>query len=159
MSRLESGQRRPSLELLFPIALAHQIPLDELVAVPQVGDPRVQLAPRQAHGRTVVPLTRHPGGLQAYKIIIPDGQHEPDPRTHEGYEWLYVLSGRLRLWLAEHDLGFLPMPDGGRREAALAADYNAEMIEHVERHRWVRDRAIFVGDPEDVVPTWMRYLM
>jgi transcriptional regulator with XRE-family HTH domain len=108
LSRLESGQRRPSLELLLPIALAHRVPLDELVAAPQVGDPRVHLAPRQANGRTVVPLTRQPGGLQAYKIIIPGGQHEPDPRTHEGYEWLYVLSGRLRLRLAEHDLTLDP---------------------------------------------------
>ena len=44
------------------------------------------------------------------------------------------------------------MPSGGEREAFLTADYNAEMIEHVERHPGVRDRAIFVGDPEDVIP-------
>ncbi len=44
------------------------------------------------------------------------------------------------------------MPDGGEREAALTADYNAEMIEHIARHPRVRDRAIFVGDPDDIVP-------
>jgi transcriptional regulator with XRE-family HTH domain len=104
LSRLESGQRRPSLELLLPIALAHQVALDELVGAPEVGDPRVRLAPRVHHGRTVIPLTRQPGGLQAWKIVIPAGEHRPDPRTHEGYEWLYVLSGRLRLVVAEHDL-------------------------------------------------------
>ncbi|MEH1122878.1 helix-turn-helix domain-containing protein [Micromonospora sp. CPCC 206061] len=104
LSRLEAGQRRPSLELLLPIAQAHQVPLDELVGAPEVGDPRVRLQPRQAHGRTVLPLTRQPGALQAWKIIIPANQDEPDPRVHEGYEWLYVLSGQLRLVLGEHDL-------------------------------------------------------
>ncbi|MEU3166461.1 XRE family transcriptional regulator [Streptosporangium sp. NPDC006930] len=104
LSRLESGQRKPSLELLFPIALAHQVPLDELVGTPEVGDPRVRLTPRRAHGRIVVPLTRQPGGIAAWKILVPADQTEPDPRVHDGYEWLYVLSGRLRLVLADHDL-------------------------------------------------------
>ncbi|CAL9517589.1 HTH-type transcriptional regulator PuuR [Streptomyces sp. enrichment culture] len=108
LSRLESGQRRPSLELLLPLAKAFQVPLDELVGAPPVGDPRVRLAPRQIQGgRTVVPLNAHPGPLQAYKMIIPgqpEGQPVPDQRTHEGYEWLYVLSGRLRLLLADRDL-------------------------------------------------------
>ncbi|MFE2426121.1 helix-turn-helix domain-containing protein [Streptomyces sp. NPDC059373] len=104
LSRLESGQRRPSLELLLPLAGAYQVPLDELVGAPEVGDPRVRLAPRTTPGGTVVPLTRSPGPLQAFKMIIPDRGAEPDPRTHEGYEWLYVLNGRLRLVLADHDL-------------------------------------------------------
>ena len=104
LSRLESGQRKPSLELLLPISAAHQVPLDELVGAPQVGDPRVRLEPRRNGDRTVVPLTRQPGGLQAYKMIIPVSTAEPDLRTHEGYEWLYVLSGRLRLVLATHDV-------------------------------------------------------
>ncbi|MPZ86022.1 MAG: helix-turn-helix domain-containing protein [Actinophytocola sp.] len=104
LSRLESGQRKPSLELLLPISAAHQVPLDELVGAPKVGDPRVRLEPRLVGGRTVVPLTRQPGGLQAYKMILPPESREPDPRTHEGYEWIYVLAGRLRLVLAEHDI-------------------------------------------------------
>jgi transcriptional regulator with XRE-family HTH domain len=108
LSRLESGGRRATLELLLPIARAHQVPLDELVGAPEVGDPRVRLAPTEMHGMTTIPLTRRPGGLQAYKMIIrPRGEH-PDPRTHEGYEWLYVLSGRLRLVLADHDLVLKP---------------------------------------------------
>ncbi len=104
LSRLESGQRRPSLELLLPIAQAHRVPLDELVGAPEVGDPRVRLKPRRVHGRTVIPLTQQPGALQAWKVIIPAGQAEPDPRSHEGYEWLYVLAGRLRLVLAGREL-------------------------------------------------------
>ncbi|MEU5885119.1 XRE family transcriptional regulator [Spirillospora sp. NPDC047279] len=104
LSRLESGQRRPSLELLLPIAQAHQVPLDELVGAPEVGDPRIRLTPREVGGRTIVPLTRQPGGVQAYKMVIPADGCTPDLRVHEGYEWMYVLSGRLRLVLAEHDI-------------------------------------------------------
>ncbi|NEB78404.1 helix-turn-helix transcriptional regulator [Streptomyces sp. SID14478] len=104
LSRLESGLRRPSLELLLPIARAHQVPLDELVGAPPVGDPRVRLKPIQHFGRTMIPLTRQPGGLQAYKVIEPTRQVEPDPRTHEGYEWIYMLSGKLRLVLGDHDV-------------------------------------------------------
>jgi len=107
LSRLESGQRRPTLELLLPLARAHQVPLDELVGAPETGDPRVHLRPRTAtHGLTVVPLTRRPGGIQAFKMVYaphtPAG--EPELQTHEGYDWVYVLSGRLRLLLGEHDV-------------------------------------------------------
>nr|WP_206441187.1 XRE family transcriptional regulator [Streptomyces boncukensis] len=104
LSRLESGQRRPSLELLLPIAQAHQVPLDELVGAPEVGDPRVRLRPKQVNGNTVLPLTRQTGPLQSFKMVLPAGRSTPQPVTHEGYEWLYVLAGRLRLVLADHDL-------------------------------------------------------
>lgn len=104
LSRLETGQRRPSLELLLPIAQAHQVPLDELVGAPEVGDPRVRLTPRRVNDQVVLPLTRHPGPLQAFKSIIPASRSTPDMCTHEGFEWLYVLAGRLRLVLADHDL-------------------------------------------------------
>ncbi|MFI2642459.1 helix-turn-helix domain-containing protein [Streptomyces sp. NPDC018610] len=105
LSRLESGLRKPSLELLLPIAQAHQVPLDELVGAPPVGDPRVRARkPIVRGGRTHWPLTRQPGGLQAYKVLEPRRRLDPDPRTHEGYEWLYVLSGKLRLVLGEHDV-------------------------------------------------------
>ncbi|SCX51094.1 transcriptional regulator, XRE family with cupin sensor [Klenkia marina] len=114
LSRLESGGRKPTLELLLPIARAHGVPLDELVGAPAVGDPRVRADPVQMHGMTMWPLSTQPGGLQAYKLLIPPGspRTEPDQKTHEGYDWLYVLSGRLRLVLAEHDLVL------GRGEAA-----------------------------------------
>jgi transcriptional regulator with XRE-family HTH domain len=104
LSRLENGQRRPSLELLLPLAQAYQVPLDDLVGAPEVGDPRVQVKPRRVNGRTVLPLTRQPGGVQAWKIIIPATQSKPNPRVHDGYEWLYVLSGRMRLILGDQDL-------------------------------------------------------
>ncbi|MFF4901363.1 helix-turn-helix domain-containing protein [Streptomyces sp. NPDC001068] len=104
LSRLEAGLRKPSLELLLPIAQAHQVPLDELVGAPPVGDPRVRARPMERYGRTFWPLTRQPGGLQAFKVVEPKRNLDPEPRTHEGYEWLYVLSGKLRLVLGEHDV-------------------------------------------------------
>jgi transcriptional regulator with XRE-family HTH domain len=103
LSRLENGQRRPSLELLLPLAQAYRIPLGELVGAPDVGDPRIRLKPRRVKGRTVLPLTP-PGGVQAWKILIPSTQSTPALRTHDGYEWLYVLSGSMRLILDDEDI-------------------------------------------------------
>ena len=110
LSRLESGQRRPTLELLLLLARAHQVPLDELVDAPQTGDPRVHPRPIMRNGATYLPLTRRPGGVQAFKLIYPPRYPtcEPEPKVHEGYEWLYVLSGRLRLVLGPHDVILLP---------------------------------------------------
>jgi len=104
LSRLESGQRKPSLELLLPIAQAHGVPLDDLVGAPEIGDPRIRLRPRTRNGRMVVPLTQQNGGMHAWKVVIPPERGEPKLRTHEGYEWLYVLAGRLRLILGDHDI-------------------------------------------------------
>ena len=104
LSRLENGQRRTRLELLLPLAQAYRVPLDDLVGAPEVGDPRVRLKASRVNGRTVLPLTRQPGGLQAWKIVVPPSKTEPQPKAHEGHEWLYVLSGRMRLILGEHDL-------------------------------------------------------
>jgi transcriptional regulator with XRE-family HTH domain len=106
LSRLESGQRKPTLELLLPLATAHQVPLDEIVDAPPVGDPRVRPKPIVRHGMTYLPLTRRPGGVQAFKQIIPPNwpPDEPKPTRHDGYEWLYVLNGRVRLLLADHDV-------------------------------------------------------
>src|SRR3954466_5992796 len=107
LSRLESGERRPTLELLLPLARVHDVPLDELVGAPPTRDPRVHLRPRTAHhGTTVVPLTRRPGGIQAFKMVYPPRTPPGDAelKVHEGYDWLYVLAGRMRVRLAEHDV-------------------------------------------------------
>ena len=110
LSRLESGARRPTLELLLPLARTFGVTLDELVDAPPTGDPRVHLRPVQRGGMTMLPLSRRAGGVQAYKIIISPGgrSREPDPKSHEGYEWLYVLDGRLRVVLGDHDLVLTP---------------------------------------------------
>ncbi|GGQ78989.1 helix-turn-helix domain-containing protein [Couchioplanes azureus] len=106
LSRLESGRRRATLELLLPLAQAYRVPLDELVGAPATGDPRIYARPvKHRSGQTIIPLSRQATGLQAFKMIIPAGPpKKPDPQTHEGYEWLYVLTGRLRIVLGEHDL-------------------------------------------------------
>jgi transcriptional regulator with XRE-family HTH domain len=105
LSRLESGGRKPTLELLLALARAYQVPLDDLVGAPPAGDPRVQLRPFRRHDRTLIPLTQRPSGPRAYKMIIPPAGPNGDmeQKVHEGYEWMYVLSGQLRLRLAEHD--------------------------------------------------------
>jgi transcriptional regulator with XRE-family HTH domain len=103
LSRLETGQRRPTLELLLALSRAYRVPLDELVGAPDVGDARIRLKPGRVKGRTVIPLTRHPDGIQAWKIVIPAGMVNPEPRSHDGYEWIYVLSGHMRLVLGDQD--------------------------------------------------------
>jgi transcriptional regulator with XRE-family HTH domain len=107
LSRLESGTRRPTLELLLPLARVHQIPLDELVGAPEAEDPRIRPKPQQIQGRTLIPLTRRPGGVRAYKMVVP-AEAEGDQQSHEGYEWIYVLDGRLRLRLGDLDLVLAP---------------------------------------------------
>lgn len=105
LSRLESGKRQPTLQLLIPLARAHRVALDQLVAAPATGDPRVHLKPfRKRAGSVIVPLTDYPGRVQVFKEVL--APRAPRLVTHEGYEWLYVLAGQLRLILgsAEHVL-------------------------------------------------------
>jgi transcriptional regulator with XRE-family HTH domain len=111
LSRLEAGLRRPTLEQLLPLASAYGATLDELVDAPVTGDPRINLRPIAAGGGVkILPLTRRAGGIQAYKFVLPAGKddQEPDLRTHEGYDWAYVLNGTLRLVLGEHDMLLKP---------------------------------------------------
>jgi transcriptional regulator with XRE-family HTH domain len=110
LSRLESGQRRPTLELLLPLARTYGVTIDELVGGPATGDPRVHMQPIKRHGAVIIPLTEKAGGISAFKYILPAQRKPsvPDPRTHEGYEWLYVLSGKLRLILGEQELVLKP---------------------------------------------------
>jgi pimeloyl-ACP methyl ester carboxylesterase/predicted glycosyltransferase len=84
---------------------------------------------------------------EPYDLWIGDEAWELDYFLHENPE----LKRAAYCWLTDF-VGWLPMPDGGEREAFLTADYNAEMVEHIERFPRLRDRAIFVGNPEDVVP-------
>jgi transcriptional regulator with XRE-family HTH domain len=102
LSRLENGQRRPTLELLLPLAWTYRVPLDDLVGAPDVGDPRIWMRPRRVKERTVIPLTSE-GLVQAWKILIPAALSEPRIRSHDGTEWICVLSGELRLILADDD--------------------------------------------------------
>ncbi len=82
-----------------------------------------------------------------YDLVIGDEAWDVDHYLHENPD----LKRTAFVWMTDF-VGWLPMPAGGEREAFLTADYNAEMIEHVERFPRVRDRAIFVGEPDDIVP-------
>jgi pimeloyl-ACP methyl ester carboxylesterase/predicted glycosyltransferase len=84
---------------------------------------------------------------EQYDLWIGDEAWELDYYLHENPE----LKRAAYVWLTDF-VGWLPMEDGGEHEAFLTADYNAEMIEHIARFGRVRDRAVFVGNPEDVVP-------
>jgi transcriptional regulator with XRE-family HTH domain len=107
LSRLESGKRRPTLELLIPLARTHRVALDQLVAAPATGDPRVHLKPhRRERGSVLVPLTQYPGRVQVFKQVL--AYREPKLVTHAGYEWLYVLAGELRLILGEREFTVRP---------------------------------------------------
>ena len=111
LSRLEAGLRRPTLEQLLPLARFYGVTIDELVDAPPTGDPRITLRPiKGSNGSIILPLTRRPGGIQAYKFVLPAGSDdaEPELRTHEGYDWAYVLDGTLRLVLGDHDLTLQP---------------------------------------------------
>jgi pimeloyl-ACP methyl ester carboxylesterase len=84
---------------------------------------------------------------EPYDLVIGDESWEVDHFLHENPEEKRTAY----VWLTDF-VGYLPMPDGAARESLLTADYNAEMIEHIERFPRLRDRAIFVGNPDDIVP-------
>jgi predicted glycosyltransferase len=82
-----------------------------------------------------------------YDLVIGDEAWDVDYFLHENPELKRFAFG----WLTDF-VGWLPMPEGGAAERALTADYNAEMIEQRERFKRIRDRSIFVGEPDDIVP-------
>lgn len=104
LSRLESGGRRPSLDVLLPLARCYRVPLDDLVGAPSTGDPRIHPKPVKRGDRVYLALSRATDGMQAFKVLVapqkPADREKPVTlRVHEGTEWCYVLAGRLRLQL------------------------------------------------------------
>ena len=99
LSRLESGKRRPTLELLLPLAGVYGIALDDLVGAPMTGDPSLHLRPHRSRGTTVIPLVPHPERVWAFKQVIAPQRAEPELSSHAGHQWICVLTGRLRLIL------------------------------------------------------------
>ncbi len=82
-----------------------------------------------------------------YDLVIGDEAWDVDYFLHENPE----LKRTAYAWFTDF-VGWLPMPDGGAEESALTTDYNAEMIEHRARYERLRDRSVFVGNPDDIVP-------
>jgi transcriptional regulator with XRE-family HTH domain len=112
LSRLESGKRRLALDHLPRLASALSVSTDELLRAPDAEDPRVKGASHTRDGVTYWPLTRGgpAGGLHAFKIRVSARRRTPptELRVHDGQEWLYVLSGRLRLLLGDRDFVIKP---------------------------------------------------
>ncbi|MGV0786050.1 XRE family transcriptional regulator [Mycolicibacterium sp. XJ2] len=111
LSRLESGKRRLALDHLPRLAAALSVSTDELLRAPEAEDPRVRSGSHTTHGITYWPLTRQSaGGLHAFKIRISTRRRNPPAElpVHEGQDWMYVLSGHLRLILGERDFTVKP---------------------------------------------------
>lgn len=106
LSRLESGQRQASLELLVPLVTVLGLTLDDLVRADPV-DPRVRRATRRRDGMVIAPLTLEHSSLQTFKITFPPTAEAASPKVHDGAEWFFVLSGVVRLVLdgVEHEIG------------------------------------------------------
>ncbi|MET9361782.1 helix-turn-helix domain-containing protein [Streptomyces sp. NPDC006632] len=108
LSRIETGRRRPTLEVVLRLAREYAVPLDELAgAAPAPPVVRRPSAARSGDDKAVLPLTRYVGGLHAHKHVLPAVEEPPvRPRqvSHDGYEWLCVLYGRLWLALGAQDL-------------------------------------------------------
>lgn len=123
LSRLESGRRRLTLELLLSLAKTYGTTLDELVTDEPMGDPRVNLRAMNHGPMTIVPLCRRAGGVNAFKVVLHPREvnTEPEQRSHEGWQWLVVLEGRLQLTL-------------NRREFELAPGEAAEFDTHAPHH-------------------------
>lgn len=105
LSRLESGARKATLELLLPLARLYETSLDELVGARHPG-PHLHQRPVRRHGGIVIPLNPRPGGLQAMKEILPASRVglAPDPQTHPGYKWVHILDGTLRLLVGDNEV-------------------------------------------------------
>jgi len=112
LSRLEAGRRRLALDHIPPLAAALGVSADELLGSAPAPDPRVRARPRRRDGLTMWPLTRGApaGGLVAYKIVMDAARNRPPEElpVHEGHDWLYVLSGRMRLMLGDRDMTIEP---------------------------------------------------
>jgi transcriptional regulator with XRE-family HTH domain len=105
LSRLESGQRRAQLELLLPLARLYRLPLDDLVGAPPLGDPRIHPRSRVRDGVVTMPLSGGSGTWEAFKQVHPPTPEKPIRQwVHPGWDWIYVISGRMRLRLGDDDL-------------------------------------------------------
>jgi transcriptional regulator with XRE-family HTH domain len=110
VSRLESGARRLTLDHLPSLARALGVTVDALLAPDEREDPRVHGRAFTRNGVRFLPLTRAgaANGMHAYKLYFPAEGRDPEPKVHEGHDWVYVLAGRLRLVLGEDDFVLEP---------------------------------------------------
>lgn len=138
LSRLEAGKRQGSLELLVPLTRQLGVRIDDLLPG-EPADPRIRRPEKYLDGMVMVPLAPEASHLATYKITFSPVTEPPEPKVHNGHEWLYVLSGQLRLILGEQDLVLKTgeaaefdtrtphaMMAAGRRPAQIISIFNAE---------------------------------
>ncbi len=100
LSRLESGKRQASLELLLPLTRQLGIRIDDLLEAPD-RDPKIRRPATTRNGMTVAPLTREESTVRAFKLTYPADAEAHELQVHDGHEWVYVLSGELELTLGD----------------------------------------------------------
>jgi transcriptional regulator with XRE-family HTH domain len=104
ISRVETGKRAISLDVLLPLAAALQVPLDALLDVRTDDDVVIRPAPSRVGGRTTWMLSRPTGSRIAVKMRLEPTRRAPRPRVHPGHDWFFVLEGRVRLSLGERGI-------------------------------------------------------
>jgi transcriptional regulator with XRE-family HTH domain len=104
ISRVETGKRTISLDILLPLARALSVDLDELLDVHSDDDVVIRPVPTRATGRTTWTLSRPTGATQAVKIRLDATDRSPEQRVHAGHDWFFVLEGRVRLYLGDREI-------------------------------------------------------
>jgi transcriptional regulator with XRE-family HTH domain len=104
ISRVETGKRAISLDVLLPLASALQIDLDALLDVRSDDDVVIRPSPDSRSGRTTWMLSRPTGSTIAMKMRLEPAPRPPTQRVHPGHDWFFVLEGRVRLWLGDREL-------------------------------------------------------
>lgn len=105
ISRIETGKRTVSLDVLLPLARALQIDLDSLLEGDiDDADVVIRPVPTNRPGLTTWPLSRPTGSAASFKMRLEPTEHPPEPRVHPGHDWFYVLDGRIRLTLGERTI-------------------------------------------------------
>lgn len=104
ISRIETGKRTISLDVLLPLARALQVDLDALLDVRTDDDVVIRPTPRTAHGHTTWMLSRPTGGTIAMKMRVEPAELPPEQRVHPGRDWFFVIEGRVRLHLGDREI-------------------------------------------------------
>ncbi len=104
ISRVETGKRSVSLDVLVPLAEALQVGLDSLLEVQSDDDVVIRPAPNRAGGRTTWMLNRPTGNTIAVKVRLEPTDDRPEQRVHPGHDWLFVLEGRVQLLLGDREI-------------------------------------------------------
>jgi transcriptional regulator with XRE-family HTH domain len=104
ISRIETGKRAISLDVLLPLATALQVDLDSLLTVERDDDVVIRPAPTSTGGRTTWRLSRPTGSTIAVKIRLEPTDRVPEPRVHPGHDWFFVVEGQVQLRLGEREV-------------------------------------------------------